>query len=402
MIMTSVLSITLLIAAIGLLQNKSEMDPLIVVGLIATAILIQVFQVLNQRNRSSQPKKINNKDTAINTPAFSSNNTESLHELSTIMSKVSQSEFTIARSELGNMRSIINSASENLGSNLSGLESDSENQLALLKKLVEDLVSATSQEDQKEQEIGMKRHSEESERIVSELVKQIEKIIASASHVGAQFTSIQEHVTAVDDMIGDIINITSQTNLLALNAAIEAARAGEAGRGFAVVADEVRALSQRTDQFSDAIRKQIEAIKTGMSAIDDTTSSISTVEMSGQFDLQGRIKDMWNDVSTLAGQATDQSQTINEIANRIHDYVMSSVVSLQFGDLAVQSIDSIDGRLSELDKLLTESIQISKNPSDGTVIETFKQKLNKIQDNAKQFELNRKQTNMEEGDIDLF
>jgi len=68
------------------------------------------------------------------------------------------------------MRAIINSASENLGSNLSGLESDSENQLLLLKQLVEDLVSATSPEGQLEQERGMKQHSEESERIVNELV----------------------------------------------------------------------------------------------------------------------------------------------------------------------------------------------------------------------------------------
>jgi len=403
MVIVPGLSIALLITAIALLQT--ETNPLIAPALIAVTVLLQIKQILSRKHTDkteSHKRQYSSVSQENDASGPSMNNPQVHNEICAMMSDVSKNEFSIARNELKNMRSIINSASHNLGSNLSGLESNSENQLALLKQLVDDLVDATSTEDQLEQQRGMKQHSEESERIVSELISHIETIIASAASVGTQFKLIQNHINSVDEMIGDIINITSQTNLLALNAAIEAARAGEAGRGFAVVADEVRALSQRTEQFSDEIRKQIEAIKMDMNTVDSTVNNISSVDMGEDLHLQARIKDMWNDVSELANKATEQSQTINEIAERIRDYVSSSVVSLQFGDLSVQSIDSIDSRLLILNDLLKESVKISQNPNDSIAADALKQKLVAMRDNARQFELNKKQQNMQEGEIDLF
>jgi len=398
------LSISTLIVTIVLLQFDTS--PIILSGLIITAILFQVSLTLIPSKKhlpkaDSNHNSVTQQNNVDALPSFTStqNNTT---EVCQVMSEVSQEQFSIARNELGNMRTIINSASENLGSNLSGLENDSENQLTLLKRLVDDLIEATSKEDQAEQQQGVNRHSEESERIINELITQIKQVITSASSIGSQFNLIQEHVNAVDGMISDIINITSQTNLLALNAAIEAARAGEAGRGFAVVADEVRTLSQRTEQFSGEIRQQIEAIKTDMNAIDSTIQEVVATDMGGEVNLQDQIKDMWKDVSVLADKATNQSQTINEIATRIRDYVMSSVVSLQFGDLSIQSIDSIETRLISLNELLGDTITIAQNPHDADSISQLLHRINTMRDNAKQFDLDQKQQVMQQGDIDLF
>lgn len=396
--MVSGISITGLVVIIGLLQTNGS--TVIASGIAAIIIVVQALFLLKQRKAAMLAKDKNESNQEDDTSDLAVQ-----HEVSHIcedFSSFSQEEFSIARSELGNMRSIINSASESLGHNLSGLESDSENQLALLRHLVDELIEATSQKQQEEQQLGMQQHSQESERIVAELIDQINNVVNSASNIGNQFGVIQEHVNAVDEMIGDIINITSQTNLLALNAAIEAARAGEAGRGFAVVADEVRTLSQRTDQFSEQIRKQIEAIKSDLEQINHTVVDVASTDMGEQLNLQNQIHDMWQDVAKLTDKATGQSQAINEIAERIREYVLSSVLSLQFGDLTVQSIDSIDARLKQLADLMNESIRITQNPSDQAAINTLKAKLETLKSTSKQFELNDKQQNMEEGSIDLF
>lgn len=92
----------------------------------------------------------------------------------------------------------------------------------------------------------------------------------------------------VRGMLGEIEGIAKQTNLLALNAAIEAARAGEAGRGFAVVADEVRDLSGRTNHFSHQIRGSLATIQ---STIEETGAGDQQDGRSGYdlcADLQGR------------------------------------------------------------------------------------------------------------------
>ena len=201
-----------------------------------------------------------------------------------------------------------------------------------------------------------KKQVEQATLSIQDLSRQID----DASNVVRGVEEASENINSVLDVI---IGIAEQTNLLALNAAIEAARAGEQGRGFAVVADEVRTLAGRTQQSTEEINRMIDQLQTGSrNAVKAMQSSAdqaqSVVDQSNQAseslvsisDAVGRINEMSTQIASAAEEQSAVSEEINHNLIKIDTMAAENSKGAEENASAGHSLAEMANQLQEMIK----------------------------------------------------
>lgn len=197
---------------------------------------------------------------------------------------------------------------------------------------------------------------------VQQAISQIEQLSRYISQTSSSVTTLNENAIQINEVISAINAISEQTNLLALNAAIEAARAGEQGRGFAVVADEVRTLASRTQKATVEIQSMIEKLQTESQTIAQMTQqTVSQAQSSSELvadigqdinqisDSAQRINDMSIQIST---SAEEQSSVANGIAAELSDIRTQSNTIRGVAQQSSSGINSIAQATESLNQIL--------------------------------------------------
>ena len=201
-----------------------------------------------------------------------------------------------------------------------------------------------------------------SKSLISGSVKQISGLQHNVTLAHSVSEELVKIVTSINAQVIEIQGIADQTNLLALNAAIEAARAGEQGRGFAVVADEVRSLSARTHSVSDGINESVHHVTDKLANV--TKLMLSNITTSQECVESGRsahdsaeeiyqqmlsIADLTTQVSTASEEQSVVADEINNNVQRVADLAQALVDS----DTLFNNISLLNQEASQLTKLAT-------------------------------------------------
>lgn len=170
---------------------------------------------------------------------------------------------------------------------------------------------------------------------------------------------IMGQMRKVKGMLGEIEGISKQTNLLALNAAIEAARAGEAGRGFAVVADEVRDLSGRTNHFSQQIRSMLGNMEVSVEAAEGAINRMAAQDMTFALTSKDGVEKAMFGIEDMNRRTGETVSELNQIADQVSQSVNQAILSLQFQDMVSQLLNHVTARLNVLAELVGDERAIA-------------------------------------------
>ncbi|WP_226669247.1 methyl-accepting chemotaxis protein [Metabacillus litoralis] len=193
--------------------------------------------------------------------------------------------------------------------------------------------------------VSTNNNAQMGQEVVSQTIKQMNELETKVHNASSVINNVGELSKEIGQIVSLITGVADQTNLLALNAAIEAARAGEHGRGFAVVADEVRKLSEQTGQSAEKIKHLIQDMQVEVEkAVESMTGGMNAVD-------QGMIMvrktgNSFEEIVHMISDVSSQSQEVSAIVEEVNASTQSMVALIEgIANISVQSAGNSDSAI---------------------------------------------------------
>ncbi len=270
---------------------------------------------------------------------------ESIEGVMTLCAGEFKGQFEAVRGEIGRMQVLLADAVETLTSSFQNMHAKVEQQRHLA-------MTVTGSDDV---EIGQQSF-EDFVANTSDVMQKVVDSIISNSKLGMELVELTDGIARrtqdVQSILVEIAGIAKQTNLLALNAAIEAARAGEAGRGFAVVADEVRDLSARTTQFSQQINALMNGMQESVQLTEAAIQRMAGQDMTFALESKGRVEGIIDSMEQQNADRRGAMRALSDAAVVVGAEVGRAITALQFQDMVSQLVGHMQHRVECLDRVM--------------------------------------------------
>jgi methyl-accepting chemotaxis protein len=369
--------------AIGTYALNPSLSQSVIVGLVASLIVALTMKSWKKSETASQKTDIADAEKA---------NTIQLLEINkaTIRTRTDQ-----LQEQLGQVQGLLGTAIEDLSHSFHNLARNVDAQHILAHTLIENF---DSNREGKDDIPSLQDFISMTEKTLTMFVDSTVETSHISMRLVERVDRISEKIKNILSATADMDSIAKQTNLLALNAAIEAARAGEAGRGFAVVADEVRALSNRSTVFSEDIRRHVAGVEEDLAQTSQATNELATKDMTFALSSKKQVGMMLQQLNSLNESSLHAVSDLDKISSSIGQGINSAIIALQFQDMTSQLITQMQSHCIEIPAFACRLLELTAI-TDPNTLEALQQEL---QQASSKRHSPVAQSNMSAGDIDLF
>jgi len=223
-------------------------------------------------------------------------------------------------------------------------------------------VQVSGSSDNAEERFSSLASVQRSSEAIRQELEQLKDTLLNISSVEkaalAEINSLSAFMKELTKMAGEVEALAEQTNLLALNAAIEAARAGEQGRGFAVVADEVRNLANQSKRTGENIRKKIDIIGGSVQSILETANHSAETELAMAEKAGEVIHEVIVQHKFTAYTLAESDRLLVNVSQQVQKQIGKVIVDFQFQDRVSQKLQHVQNSLAKAHQLLLESAEL--------------------------------------------
>lgn len=275
------------------------------------------------------------------------------------LAQLDLSEMALVRTQVSQVRTLLRDAVTKLNSSFEHLSEDTDYQRDHVRSLILDMSGQL--QAQERDTVNFQSFVGHTGRLLSSFAEVMTHFSKQSVQIAYRIDDMVEEMKAIFRLIDQVDAIAEDTNILAINAALEAVRAGERGKGFGVVASEVRVLSKKTKSLNDSIVDRMKDAESSIMTVRESVGEMASHDMTVALEAKSELDAMLEKMHVMQQNVESTLSRIETFTSRVVESASNAIMGLQFEDLTSQVLDSIDEKVSRLEGALDQIRRIAGN-----------------------------------------